>query len=146
MISNISLEVKLDNKVLVGRYEYIAQLDDTDDKVETLNELFDERISNVTDNDEKEKLIEARENIQRELNEAANNNDMNHFTTVSEKYEKVVAEMPINSLLTEESFDKIGNEIKSQLTNDVNFDADDVDNLVFYGKRFIKKENMEEAR
>ena len=146
MISNISLEVKIDNKILVGKYEYIAQADDTVSKVEALDEMFEERISYISDEKEKERLIEAHEDIQRELGEAANNNDMNHFTTVSEKYEKVVAEMPVDPILTEEQFEKIGEEIKSQLNDEVNFDGDDVDNVVFYGKRFIKKDNMEEAK
>lgn len=146
MISNINLEVRLDGELLNGSYEYFDKKDFEEIEIEKLDTLFEERIDYVNDAEEKEKLLTQKENVKRELKEALKNNDSNHYTTVSEKYEKMVAELPIDNEYTEADFDKIGDKIKSMITPDVDFSANDVDNLVFHGKRFIKANNFEETK
>lgn len=146
LISNISLDVELEGKKLEGRYEYLEQENIDDDSIDTLNDLFDERIDYVKDEKEKNELIEKRINIKRELDEAKNNNDENHYTNVSQKFEKVVAEMPATPILTEEQFDQIGDYIKGKLTPDLRYSETDIDNICSYGKRFIKKGNFIEAQ
>ena len=146
VISNIELEVKLEGKELKGRYEYVAQNDNSQEVVEKLDDTFNERIDYIKDENVKEELIQKKENIDRELIEASENNDLNHYTAVSEKFEKIVVEMPSEHNLTDDDFDKIGEEIKSKLTPDLSFNEYDVDNLVFYGKRFLNKNNQIEAK
>ncbi len=146
MISNIELEVKLDGQILNGKYEYVGQKENGRAEFEKLEDAFYERIDYVQDLELKEELIEKKQNIDRELAEASDNNDKNHFTTVSEKFEKIVAEMPSEHVFTEEEFDSIGEEIKAKLSPDINISEYDVDNLVFYGKRFVNKDNQVEAR
>ena len=74
------------------------------------------------------------------------NNDSNHYTTVSEKYEKVVAELPVDVVYTEEQFDEKGQKIKALITPELNFTEYEVDSLVFHGKRFLKNNNINEAK
>ena len=100
----------------------------------------------VDDQEEKEKLMTQHADLSRELEEARENNDENHYTAVSEKIEKIVSEMPASPVLTDEQFDEIGDYIKSNMTSDLKYTEFDIDNLVFYGKRFIKKGNLEEAQ
>ena len=146
LISNVTLDVELDGKKLEGRYEYIEQEDINEQQVEELQEQFNKRINFVEDEGKKEELMTARADLERELEEAKNNNDENHYSSVSQKYEKVVAEMPASPALTEAQFDQIGEYIKGKLTSDVKYSNFDVDNLVFYGKRFIKRDNLAEAQ
>ena len=146
MISNIELVVKLGDQELKGRYEYVTQKENGKKEFEKLESAFNERIDYIQDPQLKDDLLKKKENIDRELAEASNNNDANHYTTVSEKFEKIVAEMPSEHKLSEEDFDKIGDEIKSKLTPDIAISEYDVDNLVFYGKRFVKKDNQAEAK
>lgn len=54
--------------------------------------------------------------------------------------------MPANPTLTEELFDRLGGDIKSKITKDSNITEFDIDNLVFYGKRFLKKGDIKEAQ
>lgn len=145
MISNILLEVTLEGKKLSGHYKYVSQVSTKED-IEKLDRIFDERIKYISDENEKEELIIKKENIDRELKEANANNDQNHYAAVSERFEKVVTEMPIGISIKEEDFDRIGEDIKSKLTKDVQYTKEDIDNLVFYGKRFINRNNQNEAK
>ena len=146
MISNITLEVKLDGQVLKGNYEYFDKKEIEEIQIEKLDDLFDERINYISDTEKREELIKQKEDIARELNEAIENNDSNHYTTVSEKYEKVIAELPVDAVYTEKDFDELGEKIKSQLTPDAGFTSYEVDSAVFHGKRFIKNNNISEAK
>lgn len=147
MVSNITLSVELEGKKLNGRYEYIDNSDNLENQdADNYSELFDKRINYVDDLEKREEYIKQKADLDREIYEAKSNQDENHYATVSEKYEKLVAEMPANPTLTEETFDNLGKEIKSKITKDSNISEFDIDNLVFYGKRFLKKGDMKEAQ
>lgn len=146
-ISNICLTVKLDGAILEGRYEYIDQEDIDEKQIDSLSDLFNQRIEYVEDTNEIEALITQKENLERELDEARSNNDKNHFSNVSQKFEKfVVEELPSSPKLLEEEFDRIGDYIKENLSDGIKYSEHDIDNLCFYGKRFIKKGNLSEAQ
>ena len=100
MISNIELVVKLGDQELKGRYEYVTQKENGKKEFEKLESAFNERIDYIQDPQLKDDLLKKKENIDRELAEASNNNDANHYTTVSEKFEKIVAEMFPDSIKT----------------------------------------------
>ncbi len=147
LVSNVTLSVELDGKKLNGRYEYINNSNDINNlDVDTLSDTFDKRINYVDDSDKYDNYMKQKADLDRELSEAKANQDDNHYATVSEKYEKLVADMPTHPTLTEETFDKLGNEIKKKITKDSNITEFDIDNLVFYGKRFVKKGDMVEAQ
>ena len=147
LISNIKLEVELEGKKLNGRYEYVDN-SSIDEEIDTdeLSEIFDERVSNIEDPDLYEQTIKQKNDIERELYEAKSNQDENHIATVSEKYKKLVTELPVNKKLTEEDFDLIAKKIKEKMSTNSNFNEFDVDNLVFYGKRSLRKEDYNEAQ
>jgi molecular chaperone DnaK len=146
LISNVTLDVEIEGVKLEGRYEYIEQKAIDEEQVENLEEIFEKRIEYVDDEVKRQDLIAKKADIDRELEEARSNNDENHYENVSQKYEKVVAEMPATPILTDEQFDQIGSYIKSKLTPDLKYSEFDIDNLCFYGKRFIKKGNTAEAQ
>lgn len=145
-ISNITLNVMLDDKKLNGRYEYINQEEIDIQETENLDELFDERIKYIENEEEKDKLINQRDDMVRELEEAKNNNDETHYANVAQKFEKTISEMPTIPVLTEEKFDEIAKYIKEKLTDDSKISSYDVDNQCFYGKRYLKKDNLVEAQ
>ncbi|MDD3453548.1 MAG: Hsp70 family protein [Bacilli bacterium] len=144
-ISNVTLDVRMNEKKLDGSYEYITQESIDNEETENLDELFDERIKCVEDFELKEKLITQREDIVRELEEAKSNNDETHYANVNQKYEKAVSEMPISQALTEEKFDEVATYIKEKNISESKFTNYDVDNQCFYGKRYLRKENILEA-
>jgi hypothetical protein len=146
LISNVTLNVELEGVSLKGRYEYIEQEKMDESQVEILEELFEKRIDYIEDQAQKEALKNQKANITRELKEARSNNDENHFANVSQKYEKVVAEMPATPTLTDEQFELIGSYIKSKLNPELKYSEFDIDNLCFHGKRLIKKGNTAEAQ
>ena len=82
----------------------------------------------------------------RELEEAKSNNDETHYANVAQKFEKTISEMPTLPVLTEEKFDEIAKYIKEKLTDDSKISSYDVDNQCFYGKRYLKKDNLVEAQ
>ena len=145
-ISNITLSVDMDNEKLKGEYEYIIHEEINVEETENLDEIFSERIKYVEDEVEKEKMINQRDDIVRELEEAKNNNDETHYANVAQKFEKTITELPTSPLLTEEKFDKIANDIKEKITENSKISAYDVDNQCFYGKRYLKKDNILEAQ
>ena len=145
-ISNITLDVKLDNMSLSGRYEYIEQEDINFEETESLEEIFEQSIKYVEDDNDKEKLLEEKENIVRELTEAKNNNDDIHYANVSQKFEKTISDMPTAPVLTEEKFDEVADYIKDKLNDKCKFNQYDVDNQCFYGKRYLRKDNLVEAQ
>lgn len=146
LVSNIGLDVELEGEKLKGKYEYLKQENINEDTIDKLNNLFDKRIDYVEDEKIKNEFLSKRINIKRELEEAKNNNDENHYSNVSQKYEKVIAEMPTVPLLTEEQFDQVCEYIKEKLTPDLKYSEADIDNICIYGKRFIRKGNMTEAQ
>lgn len=147
LVSNVTLSVELEGKKLNGRYEYIDNSDNLDNlEADNYSEIFEERINYVEDSEKHEEYMKQKADLDRELYEAKSNKDENHYATVSEKYEKLVAEMPATPTLTEDLFDKVGAEIKSKITKDSNISEFDIDNLVFYGKRFLKKGDVKEAQ
>lgn len=146
-VSDISLVVKMNGCELHGRYEYVAQEDIEDIQVEKLDNLFEQRIKYVDSEEGKEELVSKKEILDRELREARNNNDKNHFSNVSQKMEKfIVEELPATPTISEKEFNKIGAEIKEKITSAVQYSEHDIDTLCFYGKRFLIRKNTEEAQ
>lgn len=145
-VSNISLDVELDGEKVLGRYEYTENTVNRKEEVDKIREVFDERINYLNDDNQKSDYLDKRDNIERELKEANENNDATHYESVSQKYEKLAAELPKEIILKEEDFDILGESIKEKINEDSNVTKEDVDNLVFYGKRFIKKGNQKEAK
>lgn len=143
--SDIKLEVEIEGQKVSGRYEKV-ELNDMDvDRETELNDAFDQRIDNIQDEELKADFLNKKDNITRELEEAKENNDDNHYAAVSEKYEKMITEMPSKQILTKEQFDEIGESIKKNLTPEIKYNESDIDNLVFHGKRFLDKGNISEA-
>lgn len=145
-ISNVTLSVDMDGKKLEGRYEYITQEQIDSEETENYEEIFEERIRYVDNDEEKDRIISQKEDIVRELEEAKANNDETHYANVAQKFEKTISELPSAPVLTEEKFDEIANDIKEKLTDDSKISSFDVDNQCFYGKRYLKKDNMVEAQ
>lgn len=145
-ISNITLSVDMDGEKLKGEYEYITQEEINVEESNNLDEIFNERIKYVENEEEKEKIITQRDDIVRELEEAKNNNDETHYANVAQRFEKTISELPTSPVLTEEKFDELAKEIKSKLNDDSKISSYDVDNQCFYGKRYLKKDNLSEAQ
>jgi molecular chaperone DnaK len=147
LISNVTLEVELEGKKLNGRYEYIDN-SSFEEEIDTdeLSEIFNERVGNIEDPETYEQVVKQKNDIERELYEAQSNKDETHIATVSEKYKKLVTELPVNKKLSEEDFDEIAKKIKEKMSSNSNFNEFDIDNLVFYGKRSLRKEDFEEAQ
>lgn len=145
-ISNITLSVDMDGEKLKGEYEYITQEEINVEESNNLDEIFNERIKYVENEEEKEKIITQRDDIVRELEEAKNNNDETHYANVAQRFEKTISELPTSPVLKEEKFDELAKEIKSKLNDDSKISSYDVDNQCFYGKRYLKKDNLSEAQ
>lgn len=142
--SNISIEVVCNGTNLKGNYEYIENSYENSN-IDNINELFDERIEFIEDFDEKNKLIEEKNNIVRELDEAIENHDLNHYTSVSDKLERFVFDLPSERILHENDFNNIKEKINSMKNEFYNVDDYEIDNLVFHGKRYLQKNNLVEA-
>ena len=145
-ISNITLSVNMDGEKLKGEYEYITQEEINVEESNNLDEIFNERIKYVENEEEKEKIINQRDDIVRELEEAKSNNDETHYANVAQRFEKTISELPTSPVLTEEKFDELAKEIKSKLDDNSKISPYDVDNQCFYGKRYLKKDNTAEAQ
>ncbi len=146
ILGKIDLQVALNNKPLKGEVirSEVVDIGITPDMV---RDNFYDRLSNVKADKEKDGFVERQENIERELDEARNNNETSHYTDVLGKYETLVSEMPREiSDLTEADFDAIGEELKALAAGQENFNVSKIDDEVYFGKRALARKDIMQAK
>ena len=148
-LGNVKLKMFLDGEELESQV-VMTELSDINQKsIKKLDGLFDIRLSSVKKETDKEKYLETHERLKRELSEAEKNNDKNHYSDVVEKYKSLIQEMPTEiETYTIDDFDNIENEIKDCVKEGEidDFDIAKVENYSYFGKRAVRRGDMQSAK
>ena len=145
-LANINLEVKMNSKKLKGEYIYKINQEFSEEVEEELENTFNSRFDNLKSDEEKQKLFERKQNIESEIKEAKRYKDDSHYNSAVEKYQALANEIPAKPEITDDDFDDIAQEIYPLLSEDSRIKKEDVDSLVTFGKRALKREDYVQAK